>query len=371
VRPAAAALGLALLLAGAPAAAQAPAGAATALSAELAAAKTAVKAKDWAAAEAALQRAEKAAMAASAPVSPAELGSIWMIRGVIFRAQADPKGRYNDQWRQALVVDNSLPWDESLIADGDAFSLFEALRVEVRGRAKAPVGLPEAVGAAKAFVDGQRVKAGDSALSGVHLAQVTCPDACTYGAWTTLQPPPSWLQLCPGGVDTAAAPAEDDDEFEGMGPVFGVQGGGGAAKACPAPAVAATTAPPLGKAARGGTAKADPPDRSGTGGGGGGKGPVILMASGGALVLGAVGLNFGLAAPAWQAIEDARATPADLTRAEADQLSRSFNVARGLTLGVGVAGLGLGATGLSLQLSERTSLSPTLSPGGAGLRGRF
>jgi branched-subunit amino acid ABC-type transport system permease component len=73
-----------------------------------------------------------------------------------------------------------------------------------------------------------------------------------------------------------------------------------------------------------------------------------------------VGLNFGLAAPAWRAIEDARAAPADLTRTEADQLSRSFNVARGLTLGVGVAGLGLGATGLSLQLSERTSLSPAL-----------
>ncbi|MFM2245462.1 MAG: hypothetical protein RL071_1536 [Pseudomonadota bacterium] len=366
MRAAAATLGLALLLAGVPAAAaDAPAG----LAAEITAAKAAVKAKDWAAAEAALQRAERAAMGASGPVTPADLGSIWMIRGVIFRAQADPKGRYNDQWRQALAVDNSLPWDESLIADGDAFSLFEALRVEVRGRAKAPVGLPAAVGAAKAFVDGQRVKAEDSVLAGVHLAQVTCPDACTYGAWTTLQPPPAWLQLCPGGVDTAAAPAEEDDEFEGMGPVFGVQGGGGGAKACPAAAVAATTAPPLGKPARGATAKADPPARSG--GGGGNKGPVILMASGGALVLGAVGLNFGLAAPAWQAIEDARAAPADLTRTEADQLSRSFNVARGLTLGVGVAGLGLGATGLSLQLSERTSLSPTLTPGGAGLRGRF
>jgi len=363
--------------------AQAPAQAAP-LDEALSAARAAITAGDSKAAAEALARAELAASAATAPVRPAELAAIWLYQGVLLRAAHDPKGRYNDLWRQALVVDNTLPWDEALLKDDDAFSLFEALRTEVRGRPKLSTGAPAAVGAAKLYIDGARTNAEDTRHEGVHLAQITCPDGCTYSGWTTLRPPPQPLAWCPGGVDLSAAPAEEEDEFDGMGPVFGVQSAAEGPAGCAVSATAPkpSPAPPVvkgvgGSAKAGGPKAADPKDSGPKdrapkdGGPGGGKLPVLLMSSGGLLVIGAVGVNFGLTAPRYQAVADAQQDPTGLSRADADALSAAFNLARGLTLGLGAAGLGLGGAGIGLQLGERSTATGFISPTGAGISGRF
>lgn len=341
----------------------------------LSAARAAIVAGDPGAAAEALARAELAASAATAPVRPAELATLWLYQGVLLRAARDPKGRYTDLWRQALVVDNTLPWDEALLADNDAFGLYEALRAEVRGRARLPTGAPAAAGAAKLYLDGTRTNADDKRLEGVHLAQITCPDGCTYSGWTTLRPPPALIDWCPGGVDLSAAPADEADEFDGMGPSFGVQ----APTEGPADCAPSSTAPKPGPAPAvvkglGGQAKASggpkgggaPAERSG----GGGKLPVLLMSSGGLLVIGAVGVSFGMTAPRWDAVAEAQTDPTGVSRAEADARSAAFNAARGLTLGLGAVGLGLGGAGLGLQLSG-ASATAFVSPGGAGLSGRF
>jgi len=347
----------------------------------IAAARAAIVAKDWPAADAALDRAEALIGDAAKVVEPAKLASIWYFRGLVLQAAGDKKGRAPELWRQALVVDNTLPWDEALAGDGDAFSLFEALRGEVTGRTKVDLGIPEAVGGAKLYLDGKKVRAGDKALVGVHLAQVTCPDSCTYGAWWEGGAPVAWLSLCPGGVDTAGAPAaEEEEDWGDMAPEFGAPTDT-AAKSCPAGRPAGP--PPAIVKGGGGQAKAPkepkepkeakaPKESEPREPREGGALPLALTVSGGGLLLTGVTLNFVWVAPAFSAVEEARANPAGVTASEADGLTGRFNLSRGTTLGVGVVGAGLLATGLTLQLSESSSgWAPMIGPGGVGLSGRF
>ncbi len=104
----------------------------------------------------------------------------------------------------------------------------------------------------------------------------------------------------------------------------------------------------------------------------GGALPLALTVSGGGLLLTGVTLNFVWVAPAFGAVEDARANPAGVTASEASALSSRFNLSRGTTLGVGVVGAGLLATGLTLQLSDASAgWRPMVGTGGVGLSGRF
>ena len=189
----------------------------------VAAARTAIASKDWKSAAKALDGAEAAAPTAAAVVSGRVLAKVWYLRGVVEYMQGDKKGRAMDLWRQALVLDNELPWDESVLKADDPQTLFEALRAEVRGRSKVDIGAPEATGTAKLFVDGKRRTAGDAVLDGTHLTQVECPDGKVYGEWTTFKKPAKWLKLCPGGVDTSAVVADEapTDEWSEFGPMFG------------------------------------------------------------------------------------------------------------------------------------------------------
>src|SRR4029453_10129586 len=94
---------------------------------------------------------------------------------------------------------------------------FEALRKEVEDRGAVDVGAPTATGLARLYVDGRRVRAGDTALAGRHLAQITCPDGTTRGRWTDFEKPPRWFKLCPGGVDTTVVVGAEAGAGEHVG----------------------------------------------------------------------------------------------------------------------------------------------------------
>ncbi len=170
-----------------------------------------------------LTAAESAAAGLTSVVTPSTLAKLSLYRGVAYRMQKDSKGRDMEAWRQALVFDLQLVWDEGALKNDEAQDLFEALRAEVRDRKKVDPAVPEATGAAKIFVDGQRVKSGDKVLEGRHLGQITCPDGVTHGAWTDFAKPVKWFKMCPGGVDTAVVVAEApvEDEWGDVGPAFG------------------------------------------------------------------------------------------------------------------------------------------------------
>jgi hypothetical protein len=313
------------------------------------AARTAIEAGKPKRALEVLEDAESGAAAAGEVVSSNDVASIFYLRGVAHRAMGDRKTRAPDLWRTALVIDNSLVWDESLIDDGDAFSLFEALRGEVGSRPRVDPGVPEALGAAKAYVDGVRVRSGEELLEGQHLAQITCDDGTVPGQWTTFSRSLNWIKMCPNGIDTTVVVADDseDDLFGGM---FSDMDDGDEEPVAEAP----------------------PPSESASPRSSGGRRfeplPVGLMAGGGVLLTTGLVLNFTRAAPAWAAVEDARGNPSSVNASQATELSSDFETARLLTLATGGLGVGLLSAGVVLQVRS-ISVSPV--PGGVWLRGQF
>lgn len=191
---------------------------------ELTGALDALKAGDAKAAQARLDAAEAAAASSAQVAVPSQLATLWYYRGAAWHLLKDQKGQDMDAWRHSLIVQNDFPWDEALVADGNAWNLFEALRSEVRDRPKVDPGVPEKTGEAKIFVDGTRVRAGEAVTLGTHLGQIQCPDGQVHGLWTDFKKSPKWFKLCPGGVDTSVVVADDsgeEDEWGDIGPSFG------------------------------------------------------------------------------------------------------------------------------------------------------
>lgn len=198
------------------------------LAGDLTAARAAVAEGDADTALGHLDAAKAAAEALPQVASPRMLARLWHLRGAALH-QAGDDG-YMDAWRVALVIDNAYPWDEALVADGNAWNVFEALRAEVRDRPSIDPGVPEATGAAKIFVDGERRRAGETVKEGTHLGQIECPDGTVHGTWTSFKRTLKWFKLCPNGVDTSVVVAESDgadDEWGDMGPAFGAEPGDG------------------------------------------------------------------------------------------------------------------------------------------------
>ena len=174
-----------------------------------------------------IRAAELYAPTAGALIEGEQLGRIWMYQGMLVHRQDSSSEIPMQLWRQALTVAPDLAWDEEAYNDRTAQGLFEALRAEVRSRPQQDAQIPEAVGAAKLYVDGARIRAGETVREGLHLIQVECPDdQGTFGQWEDFSKKVKWLALCPSPVDTSVVveEAEEEDEFGDFGPTFG--GGG-------------------------------------------------------------------------------------------------------------------------------------------------
>jgi hypothetical protein len=84
-------------------------------------------------------------------------------------------------------------------------------------------------------------------------------------------------------------------------------------------------------------------------------------------VTGAV-VNFAMVNPSYRRIESARTSAGGISRAQAEQVSRQFNVQRGVTLGLLGGGLVLAGTGVFFM---EAPIVPILSPFGMGLSGSW
>jgi len=171
---------------------------------------------DYAGAEAALIAAETLAPETGAVVPTVDLARIGFYRGVLAQLRGLPPAEQMAHWRGALVIAPELAWDGSLVKP-ESETIFLALRTEVRDRAKIDIGAPEATGAAVLYLDGVRVRAGDTALKGTHLAQVACPSGVVPGRWTDFERPLKWLKLCPEKVDTTVVVEEKTDDWATFG----------------------------------------------------------------------------------------------------------------------------------------------------------
>jgi len=167
------------------------------------------------------------AAAASAPASPEVINSktlaqYWFYNGLATWMKTKSVDKAGDAWRQALIVDNEFQWDEELVKDRDAQDYFLALAAEVRSRPQVDPAVPAATGEARIYVDGIRVRAGDLALEGDHVAQIRCPDLAVFGEWSDFSKPIKYFKMCPAGVDTSIVVEEvEEDDFGDVGPAFG------------------------------------------------------------------------------------------------------------------------------------------------------
>jgi hypothetical protein len=293
---------------------------------DVASAREAILRQDYRAALSALDAAEDRAPAEDGPVPGPVLAGIWYLRGVVASVQGDEAIHL---WRQTLAVQNDLPWDTGLVPSGDERALFEALRKEVEDRGRVDVMAPEQTGLAKLFVDGRRVRAGDDAIVGQHLAQITCPDGVTRGRWTDFEKPFRWFRLCPDGVDTSVVVTEETAGGDDLGllPVWKDDD-------------AVDSAPDEAKPATESVARVER----------GGQGRTVILASGGALVAVGLALDLLWVVPTYAKVSDARDAPDTITRAEADERTASYRAARWTTIGVLGAGVVVVGSGFLLDV---------------------
>ncbi|MFT5679321.1 MAG: hypothetical protein ACI8RZ_000225 [Myxococcota bacterium] len=298
-------------------------------------------------------------------VSNRSLARVWFYKGTAEFGTGNKKGRAEDAWRQALTVRNDFAWDADLMGDSDLISLFEALRGEVEGRGYLETGVPEKVGAAVLYVDGEQHGPEESVIRGTHLAQIACPDEQgTFSVVTDFAKPVDWFALCPDGVDTSVVVAvAEEDEWSEFGPSFGdsdpVEETDPVAEVDPTSAV---TDPAVTDPAVTDPAITDPGNsRSGPGLG------TYMLASGGALVAGGLVVNFAMVNPAYAEITAANDDPYTVTRAEASDLTTRFNTSRILTIGLTAGGLALAGSSFLIDAPVR----PVIGLGHLGVAGRF
>ncbi len=251
----------------------------------------AIQEADFERATALLAEAEELAPQSPTVVVGPQLARIHYYRGIVEFYVGDRDRKALDEFRKALVLDLTYPWDTSLVVEEEPQALFEALRNEVASRPQVKLGAPDDVPGLRAYVDGRLVHPYDTVIEGRHLVQVLCPDNQLKGAWHTFGDPPDWFSFCPGVEPTASGDSEPT-------------GAGG------------------GKAAN--------PLRLG------------LWGASAALLAAGTATNFLLVEPAWDDIQYANEHPGEFTAAEADDLVATFNRRRYTTLallGGGVAAL--------------------------------
>jgi hypothetical protein len=335
-----------------------------------------------------LKQLEKAFPELDALVEQRELSTMWLYRGVAEHLRGAKKDRDVNAWRQALIIDNEVPWDTSLVESDDSFGLFEALRGEVRSRNTRSPGIPEMTGAAELYVNGVRLREDEPMLEGIHLAQIKCPDEQgVFSTVTDFSQPVDWFALCPDGVDTSVV--INEDEWAEFGPVFGPSPD----ETNPAPDEVAVTpdAVPVTPDEVAVTPDAVPvtpdevaviPDAV----------PVTpdavavvpdavavvseprrrtpntaLLTTGGILLVSGSVVNFAMVNPAYAEIEAANAAPRSISRLEADKLVTRFDMARYTTLGL--LGAGLVSTGVGFFVDA--PVRPVVGWGVLGVSGQF
>lgn len=301
-----------------------PAAAGT-LDEELSRAQAAVKAKNADEVLAAVEAAREAAEGASELSDPVPLGRIFYYESLAHHMSGD-EDKAARAMRTALVIDNEAVWEDEIYGEKSALVLFEALRREVRDRPPINAQVPEKIGEARAFVDGGRVRYDEWVRSGMHLAQIKCPDETVHGAWTDFRKTHKWLKMCPGGVDTSVVVTEEapeEDDFGDFGPSFGGDGGAKKEGSDRSPVVPA------------------PPENSMAA-----KAPLVehrvswpLVAAGGGTLL-ASGVFFAVAAKRKASFNDPNNTDLRST-ADVDAAAKKVNTAGAVATSLGVVGGGL------------------------------
>ena len=171
----------------------------------------------------------KVLKASGEPVTAHVQAGLALVEGAA-RWSVDDQDDAMEAWRTALRLIPELTWDPDLPAVNDADAVFEALRREVRGRAKTVVGVPADLGATQLYVAGQPATPDMALPEGSYLVQAACPDGELRSRWWRSDKPLKAEKSCPGGLGESQAVVDegcDEVEFDAFGnPVDACASGG-------------------------------------------------------------------------------------------------------------------------------------------------
>ena len=178
-------------------------------------ARTAIVAKDAAAARAAIDAAEAAAPGAQMPLPPSELGRIFFYRGVLAWQAGDREKGALDWWRKTRVIAPDFVPDAEALPDTDAQDVYYALSAEFSAREMVTLDLPEDPGDAVIWVSGRRAEPTDSVFVGRHFIQVRCAEGQLVGSWYDFGGPPrDYLAGCSGQKLVSSKPLSEKEKKE-------------------------------------------------------------------------------------------------------------------------------------------------------------
>ncbi len=178
-------------------------------------ARSAIVAKDAAAARAAIDAAEAAAPGAQMPLPPGELGRIFFYRGVLAWQAGDRQKAALDWWRKTRVIAPDFVPDAEALPDTDAQDVYYALSAEFSAREMVTLDLPEDTGDAVIWVSGRRAEPTDSVYVGRHFLQVRCAEGQLVGSWYDFGGPPrDYLAGCSGQKLVSSRPLSDKERKE-------------------------------------------------------------------------------------------------------------------------------------------------------------
>ncbi len=293
-----------------------------------------------------------------------DLATIWVAQGYALQ-QVGKDEAVQLAWEQAFAMHPEVQVPQELLdglSEGDQENLlnhFEQVRRLVEGQGVLDPNIPENLGDAKVFVNGRSFASGQGVKSGEHLAQIVCPGDGLQSQWTDFTEPFDWFAMCPSGVQTDTAPAEEDffvgglfgevndDTAEYYNPTPTCQSSG------PGLSLPSMSLPSLG------LSNVD---------------PLVMKTMGGGvgLVLAGTGTYYAWVVPAFESVQSAReqVQTDGLTQADADAISQAFNLARYTTLGLLASGTALTAYGTVLTV-QNVSVQPTVTPQWFGFSGQF
>ena len=298
---------------------------------DVTAARDAIIRDDYDAARTALDAAEDRAPSENAPIQAPVLANIPYLRGIVLVRQGDPDGDAIDRWRATLAIQNDLPWDTGLVPNGEERALFEALRKEVEDRARSTSARRP------------RPASHGSTSTGVACAQAT---PRSRDDTSPRSPVPTARRAAAGPTSTNRSNGSSCALAASTRPSSprARRRAATTSDSCPC----GTMSPPRKRRRAAPTETVARLDR-------GGPSRTVLLASGGALVAVGLALDLLWVAPTYAKVSDAQSDPESVTRAEANELTASYNAARWTT--IGVLGAGIAIAGSSFFVH----------PAGAGL----
>ena len=258
-----------------------------------------------------------------------QVALIWVLEGYAYLLNEDDEG-VQLAWDQAFTIYDEFDFTDQEIATlqltDDVLNAVVQRRGMVMDRGVVDLHVPEQVGSAELFANGKKVSNGDAVYPGNHVLQIACPEDGLQSRWVSLEGLPEetvdWFGFCPSGVKVDAAKeasASDEMSLEDFGFGFG-EADPTKSYYNPSPICPSVSSPNLVN--------------------------WLLMGSGGAL-LASGAMSYGLwVVPAFEDIQEGRASYQTITRAEADELTAAFQAAKGVTwalLGAGTTALASGA----------------------------